>query len=309
MSNPDIREVLAVEAAEAEAHADAAEVLHRNAQPRLVKYLITPALAQEWLDQETDCSGLVHRPVNEATAQGYARLMRNGQWDWEHPEGISLRGDGAVLNGRQRLRAIVINGDPVRMYVTENAPSSALLNFDKNRTRRSADDLTYLGFPDARNLSAVARKIAVWNSGRPWTGYTPMGPEVVALAQDKDVRAAASFGAAWRAEAMLARNDAGFVWYVLRQVDEAKASEFMAALLRGASLDVGHPVFALRETLLRERLRLGRRLQRRVVIFLVFQAWAVYAAGKQRWKRFEIPDRVTNQMFYETLGLPQPDDG
>lgn len=74
-------------------------------------YVVTPALAKQWLEKNTN-----NRNVNFAKVKKMAKDMREGHWDTTH-QGIAIATDGTLVDGQHRLMAVVESGVTVRMNV------------------------------------------------------------------------------------------------------------------------------------------------------------------------------------------------
>ena len=79
-----------------------------------------------------------------AHCERLARDMRDGKWMLTH-EGIAFSSNGRLLDGQHRLRAIVLAGIPVEMFVWFNVPPQALLAINHGRRRNLVDALGLSG--------------------------------------------------------------------------------------------------------------------------------------------------------------------
>lgn len=91
-------------------------------------YVVTPALAKQWLEKNTN-----NRNVNFAKVKKMAKDMREGHWDTTH-QGIAIATDGTLVDGQHRLMAGVESGVTVRMNVTFNAPKSQHIDSGNSRS-------------------------------------------------------------------------------------------------------------------------------------------------------------------------------
>lgn len=91
-------------------------------------YVVTPALAKQWLEKNTN-----NRNVNFAKVKKMAKDMREGHWDTTH-QGIAIATDGTLVDGQHRLMAVVESGVTVRMNVTFNAPKSQHIDSGNSRS-------------------------------------------------------------------------------------------------------------------------------------------------------------------------------
>lgn len=78
-------------------------------------YVVTPALAKQWLEKNTN-----NRNVNFAKVKKMAKDMREGHWDTTH-QGIAIATDGTLVDGQHRLMAVVESGVTVRMKAKKKA--------------------------------------------------------------------------------------------------------------------------------------------------------------------------------------------
>lgn len=91
-------------------------------------YVVTPALAKQWLEKNTN-----NRNMNFAKVKKMAKDMREGHWDTTH-QGIAIATDGTLVDGQHRLMAVVESGVTIRMNVTFNAPKSQHIDSGNSRS-------------------------------------------------------------------------------------------------------------------------------------------------------------------------------
>lgn len=102
--------------------------------PKSVWVKVTPELAKKWLTKN-----LVNRPVQPSTVINYSSQMRAGSWDLTH-QGIAFGKNGALIDGQNRLMAIIDSGRSVKMLVTHGLPYETPLNvnIDRGLTRSNS---------------------------------------------------------------------------------------------------------------------------------------------------------------------------
>ena len=96
--------------------------------------MITPVLAQKYLSQnasENRAKKMVH-------IDRYARDMRAGQWMITH-QGIAFDKDGVLLDGQQRLNAVIKSGVPVPMLVIRGLDHNVIRVMDQGVSRTLND--------------------------------------------------------------------------------------------------------------------------------------------------------------------------
>jgi len=79
--------------------------------------MVTPSMAGRWLRE----NNTHNRPLYEATIEKYAREMKAGAWTVTS-QGIAFADDGTLLDGQQRLSAVVMANIPIKMLVVSGLP-------------------------------------------------------------------------------------------------------------------------------------------------------------------------------------------
>ena len=91
--------------------------------------LVTPALAKEWLEKNTN-----NRILNDVRVNDYIRDLKNGHWQLTH-QGVAFYENGVLADGQHRLIAIAKSGISVEILVTRNMPLSTAHCHDRGKTR------------------------------------------------------------------------------------------------------------------------------------------------------------------------------
>ena len=125
--------------------------------------LVTPVMAREWLERNTD-----NRPLRPGVVDGFMSAYKRGEWKITH-QGIAFSKTGRLLDGQHRLTFIseLPQGSVVPMNVTSELEDEAFDAIDQG-FRRTTSDL----YSVSAGLVAVSRfiiKIAVPDR----TGITP----------------------------------------------------------------------------------------------------------------------------------------
>jgi hypothetical protein len=104
---------------------------------------VTPEMAARWLK-----NNLSNRPVSKDVIVAFARDMLNNEWFQTH-QGVAFNDRDELIDGQQRLHAIVLSGRTIRLMVTFGLKSkidgkevTTMDAVDRGRTRSVADQLT-----------------------------------------------------------------------------------------------------------------------------------------------------------------------
>lgn len=111
--------------------------LHAHAEGNLRSSIVrvTPALAAEWMKQNT-----TNRRLRPAVVDSYARQMAAGQWRMTH-QGVAFTADGELVDGQHRLQSVIKSGVSVDMMVTWGVAADAFAYLDGGVPRSMSDRL------------------------------------------------------------------------------------------------------------------------------------------------------------------------
>lgn len=113
---------------------------------------VTPEQAKKMLTR----SSFKNRSVSGAAVRKYARDMKNGNWDIMTPNLISVTESGDILDGQHRLRAVVLAGVTVPLWIANGVDPRASI-YDRGRSRSAKDILCFEGFDVTAKDVAVVR--------------------------------------------------------------------------------------------------------------------------------------------------------
>ena len=119
-------------------------------------YMITPTHAERLL-----ASNDSNRAISQRTVNGYAAIMRAGQWAL-NGESIIVNGDGTLLDGQHRLLACVQAGRAFPSLIVEGVGKETFVTVDSGKTRSLADAMCIEGIPNYTAAAATARCIVAW---------------------------------------------------------------------------------------------------------------------------------------------------
>lgn len=111
--------------------------------------LVTPELAQEWLDERNTNN----RKVKERAIQRYAREMANGRWDPDASD-LKFSRSGELVDGQNRLLACVRAGVPFPTLVRTGLKLDTKTRVDVGIRRTVSDTFQLERVPYANNVAA-----------------------------------------------------------------------------------------------------------------------------------------------------------
>lgn len=236
---------------------------------------ITPKLAAQWLKTIKK-----QRPVNEATVGKYVHQIIAGDWQL-NGETIKFNGDGSLLDGQHRLRAIVATKKTCKSVVVRGIADKAIGTIDTGRNRDVRDLMVYEGVKDASfALASAARWIYRLETDPRQVGrYYGANTEVMnCYRNSKGLHDSIKFGRLARG---VIRSEAIGIalHYLFRQKDADLADTFLLGIAEGTGLTKEDLVYHLRERLLKNAMSKAK-LHRKDIMAAIIKCWNALRQGK-----------------------------
>lgn len=133
---------------------------------RLTVEIITPAVAREYLSHNT-----ANRDPRMPVVRRYAQAMEDGKWKLT-AEPIQFDMDGVLINGQQRLMAVIESDTAVAFCVVRDCPIDSPVVLDNGVIRTASDAAKYLGIDGftSRHASIIRAAVSYGAPKRKWTG-------------------------------------------------------------------------------------------------------------------------------------------
>lgn len=241
---------------------------------------ITPEEAARILELEN----VNNRNIRKSHVERLAGAMRDGHWI-VNGETV-IYNDNYLLDGQHRLAACVLAGVPFTTWVVSNVPSDAMPSIDKGIARTAGDTLSWAGYKNGNQASAIARRCHALNLGKnlrdPATfsrlddfvllDFMKANAEVIDLAIRLAYPVSYAVG--------LSRTAWGvpIAWISLAGNDEHVIEQFFSDVELGAGLLKGDPRWALREWA-GKAARDRRKLRNDESLIAVVKAWNAWLQG------------------------------
>lgn len=213
---------------------------HRLTQTYCETIIVTPQMAQAWLNQ----NHMDNRNVNQAYVERYARDMTAGNWAAGTPIFFSDR--GRMIDGQHRLQAIVKSGVAIEFTVIRNVNEEAILALDSGYRRTTAQNLKMMG------QQFSTRQIAVVNILGEISLDADFAPRVQqyspAELTERCEWLKPDFDAV-NVTLKQATSGACAALYLAHRINPEKAMEFAGQLSHGEGLKAKMPAYTLREYL------------------------------------------------------------
>jgi hypothetical protein len=258
---------------------------------------VTPQLARQWIKD----LNVHNRRLNMGHVEALARDMKAGHWEPTADPirfGIDPDGREVLLDGQHRLSAVSLSGVTVIFLVVHGLPASAQALMDIGRHRTFSDALHLADEKNSSTLSAVLRRITLWEVGAykgSNAGLKPTRPEMAdTLARYPELRKDADWARGRASAMMLAPTVATFVRWLLRETNEKDGIWFTDRLYDLDQLPSTHIVQVLHRRIAREREQ--RIYGADEYVGLIIKAWNHYRRGEDVGK-IQMPGVLTNETF------------
>jgi hypothetical protein len=248
-------------------------------EPVTGTWLVTPAVAAQWLTRNT-----ANRSISDRAVGLLAGELVAGRWLLTH-QGVAFGASGVLFDGQHRLAAIVKADTAAPLAVTCGLPDEALLVIDTGRHRSAADTLGVLGHSMVSLISSilvVENQVRNGDSGRGATTALV----VKLLAENPDVQEAAEVVShrkhalvGWMRPALI-----GWWFFRARRVEPERAVEFLDQVAYGEGLSYGAPALALRTRLSAVQRSNARPASRAETLFMLCSAWDAFCSGARHTK-------------------------
>lgn len=269
---------------------------------------VTPDLAREWLGRNTR-----NRRLKLRVIANYTRDMQAGHWRLTG-EAIKFGGgaDGPLLDGQNRLHAVIRSDTTTRMLVIWGLPDGAQDVMDGGARRTNADQLTLHDVPNASAVASIAAAWTGWQASTWPNAGSMIGPpqlthaETLQLVDDHpEIIDAARIGTRVFKTLRLPVGVLGAAWMVTQEIDADDADVFFNCIADMETTGTGDPIAALLkkvrvDSAIDAGVR-GKRICRAgEAFYLIFRAW-------NAWRSRELMHNIKTRNYkHEAIAMPVP---
>ena len=250
-----------------------------------------PLVSFETIGPAEATAYLKHSPavgeLNKSHLDAMTRDIVGRRW-MANPQPICFSASGRLVNGRHRLMAVIAAHVPIAVSVIRGMAEDSYATYDLQKRR--APQVSTLGrvFGDEALLAAMANLLWREERRRPNTqSRTATAAEIQQILADyprlRELR-----GLARRMVGLGRASVMGYFAFVVERDDPALASNFLSGLETGADLPRGHPILALRNTLLRLRGEDASQEQQLAALLDGWRRFELHAAEAER----SVPQRA-----------------
>lgn len=259
---------------------------------RFERKTVTPRMAKAWLGKNIE----TNRKPKRGKIPMYVRDMKAGKWQLTG-ETIKFDDEGRLIDGQNRLLAVVEANVPVEFDVVYDVLPEAFAVIDSGASRTTADSLHL-----TTSITSIARWAIMWDHEDYMGGgaYKPTTSEIgdLYLAEEKLLDGASGRSVDCQRLGLGTGSACGMAHYLFSHIDQEMTHAFFDQYVSGADLPGRSPVLALRNKIARVKVD---RLSRQEQLALFIRAWNNYRTDTPMDRMMITKSGVlTNQNF------PQP---
>jgi hypothetical protein len=223
-----------------------------------------------------------NRNKKEVVIIRYARDMRAGRWLDKTGETVKIDPEGWMIDGNNRMHAVVASGTTQVFDIAWNVPNDRMLVIDGNSPRSVSDDFRihqvrdrFLGASLVRWAIGFEKGNYVNHGGR----LTPTRPEMREryMLEPQTFDRAITYGrSTWQHIKGINATTAAMAYWLFAKIDESKAEDFFDSLITGIDLPATSPIYAVRNRLTSNQ---SRPLKRTEQLVLLIKAWNLFRRG------------------------------
>ena len=222
-----------------------------------------------------------NRNLKPTYIKSYAKMMEAGKWHL-NGETIKISKSGNLLDGQNRLHAVIKSGKTVKMFIAFNVDDDSFISIDSGCPRRYTDYLKVNGTNGDLNAISAASRIAMgFNKNGEFVPVGKISPESLLWWLDRHPGIESAVGTiGGKTNNICSRSIASALKYIFSQVDDVSAECFFDSVITGENLSSGSPVLVLRKKILQKRGGGGAGWTREMVYYFV-TAFNAYRANKK----------------------------
>lgn len=242
---------------------------------------VTPKIAADYLTHNVK-----NRKLKRKQIEKYARDMAAGDW-LETGEAIKFDEDGNLLDGQNRLNAIILAETTLPLLVIRGLPAKSQDVMDSGVPRSNGDMFALHGYVNSHNLAGAANVFAAWDAGELTNAMQQNAKkltqsEALTLVR-KHPGLAKSTLTAHNIIYKRLRMPVGSLataHYTLRELDEVACDTFFRRIDNYETTGAGDPIATLLKRVADERQN-RVRIWPSTALFYMFRSWNAYRDGER----------------------------
>lgn len=243
---------------------------------------ITPELAAQLLTINTN-----NRPPNKSIVTFYANQMAAGLWKENTGEAIKVSKSGVLLDGQQRLMAVVKSGVTIKMLIISDLDDSVFDVLDTGKPRGAADVFELSSIKSANRVASIIRRYKLYKAGyltEGASGSNKTHTSNAILLSEYHLRsefwqyACNLSGRLYDAfSGVLNASEIGFLYAIFYDISPEQAEPFLNQLATGEGIQ-NNSILLVRNLLIKNKLSI-RSVPTSIARAWIIKAWNAFRNG------------------------------
>lgn len=264
----------------------------KSGLPGVHQYDMSPADAEKLLELNVH-----NRKKRSVSQEQYAADMKSGRWKFA-ADTVKFGQNSNLLDGQHRILALASLAEEapdlrIKFLLVTGVENDAQMVMDQGARRTAGDNIGLQGISSPNEIVAAARLYILWTTGRMFTDKKTAVSKVSNIEVQDWILAnpefieTCHFALAFRKSIDMRTSHYISAYARFKDANPTAANDFLAYLITGEHLYVGHPVHTLRERLARIRRERQVAGERDNLAFMT-QAWNAFI-GEQTMLRLNRP--------------------
>lgn len=212
--------------------------------PNVIRMIITPEIAAEWIAQS---SKFKNRPKKKSNSAKLIADVKDGNWVC-NGETIILDTTRCVIQGQHRLDVVVQTGESIESYVVFGMPTNVFVTLDSGARRSTADAMQILQMDNNYGQSAAAKMI--WGLvSQPQIAFNLRADLQITTTQTIRFRQATNIEYV-KGTPHISPSILSAVKFLISWIAPDLVDEFMEGVITGVGLSATSPILVARERII-----------------------------------------------------------
>lgn len=251
----------------------------------------TPELAVELLENHNN----ENRKIKKYNVNFLISEMESGNWKL-NGETITFDYKGDLTNGQHRLLAVIATGIPILTLTITGLNPDTFKTIDTGTNRSASDVLGVNNVPNAAHVAATVKFIYSFKNGKYGSNLhshrTLSNSDLLeyyySLGETK-ISQCVKFYNSVKSSGLLRPRLVSGLYYLMAEIDENDAKEFLTSLCNGFNLTEKSPINALRNKIIKTKFDKNYRLTNLDLLLLITYVWNKYR-NNEKCKNIRLPN-------------------
>lgn len=220
-----------------------------------------------------------NRKVSDSHVSFLAAEMKKGNF-LKTSETIKISKTGRLLDGQHRLHAIIKSGVEIDMVICEGLEDDIFHVLDTGKVRQAKDVLSIKKVQNAAETAASARIIISINTNKFFNPTRISNGDILKFVEENEelIEIVDHSHKNNRKFRMMTNSAVSALYFMFSKINHSACEDFFEKYFSGIDLQKEHPIYHLRDKLIRDSVSKSKLSQNNKII-LVATVWNIYRRG------------------------------